>query len=503
MPILDKYGKPMKSNSLRKVYNPGPGYGISGLFNFGGQFLNPDQIDIRTYEKMLEADETCSSGIEFITLAVISRLGEYTNKNTKIAEFVKEQFERISGSLVFVIEELLSALWAGYSVGEMVFDFDGGAINLADVQFLHPSLVVFNLHTDENGDGNSKGNAGTSNYYLKNRIKDVQIYGGITQESIPFEKLMVFSHRSRFGNPYGISRFKPIYPVYYFKNEMLSGWAKTLERYGSPPAIAYIPLTGADVTDQNNKEMGELEYWNRTMNSLQNGTNIAVDNQAKIEVLQYARALGSDFQTAIDYCNKMIYRGLLLPSLLESNAGGGAYALGKVHFDMWTLSLDKLLLDISEVLLEQCVRRLIEWNFGAQDNWGSFGVHDFDPEVAKLMSEIFTQAVNNGSISPDRYPDMEYMREKLGFPGIPEAEWKQEQEEKEKRRLEVEERLRQKADAESDDGNQRQEAGGKGQGQELKDETIKKPEKVEKPDRVKMSALLNGVSSFFLWRVNE
>lgn len=47
---------------------------------------NPDNIPVEMYERMLDTDETVFSGIEFLTMSALARLGQYTQTDQKIQE---------------------------------------------------------------------------------------------------------------------------------------------------------------------------------------------------------------------------------------------------------------------------------------------------------------------------------------------------------------------------------------------------------------------------------
>jgi hypothetical protein len=399
----------------KKTYTSGPRLLSTGLLNFVGGFQNPDQVDVRTYEEMLDTDETCASGVEFVKMAIKSRIGEYCHPDSRITSFIRRQFQRVRGSLEEIIDGMLSALWAGFSVGEMIFDAAGEFVLLSDVQFIHPGAVSFHLH----GQGPAK-----------NRVKGLSEGGGFAGEEsqIPVEKLLIYTHAGRFGNPYGRSRFKPIYADYYVKKQMIVSWAKTLEKYGSPTAVGTVEDPAATVDDGSGTPMSQLEYMAGVLNSIQNTTSVAISGNSKIEFLQAKAALGSDFEAAVGYFNKMIFRGLLLPGLLEGGEKGGSYSLGQTHFDLFLLSVEQLRSEVIDTLLDQLVRRLITWNFGEQEDWGGFQVREFKPETAEAMSRIFLSMTNAGYLSPGRYEDAAHVRERIGVPGISIQEWQAQEE---------------------------------------------------------------------------
>lgn len=377
-------------------------------------YLNPDRVGVSEYLRMMQTDETVSSGVEFVTLAVLARLGEYTHEDADITEFVRDAFNGMRGTLNQCVGEMLSALWAGFSVTEILWRVSGREVTLDGLATLHPLTVQFEL---EQG-GPTSGQV----------ARIVQFANTAQEVEIPREKAVVFSHKGSFGNLYGTSRLKAAFKSWYYKEKLLQYWGLTLERYGVPLAKANVQNPDAVVTLDNGTPMRHADYVGKTLEQMRAGSALVFDDQTEVEFLQTGRALGADFQAAIEYHNKMIYRALLLPSLVADNGSVGSYSLGQQHFDMFTLTLDSLIVDLGDVLIEQLVRRLVELNFGPQDDYGSFASEPYVAEDQKALSDVFLALTNAGYISPTNQDDLNAVRERFGFgekeveePSIPAA----------------------------------------------------------------------------------
>lgn len=161
-------------------------------------------------------------------------------------------------------------------------------------------------------------------------------------------------------------------------------WVNGLDKYGTPLVAAMVP--DGDIRDPDNRTnadgdenlISNIEYMSRVLANLQNGTGLAMaagtqEYKSDIKFHGAGAGLGDAFERLILYLNKMIFRGLLVPSLVcDEGQKSGSYALGQSHFDVYSMMLDGIYADLTEVLLEQLVRPLIEMNFGAQKDYGSF-----------------------------------------------------------------------------------------------------------------------------------
>jgi len=422
--ILDKIKNlisPQQKKDLSRVINSGPASYSQSIFNFLGSFLNPDKVGLETYEKMLDTDETVSYGVELLTLATIARLGEYSHPDPKINDFIHEQFERLRGTIYDVAEEIVySSIWAGFALSEMIFDFQDDQIVLHDIQPINPKDVEFILESEG---------------LNKNRVKSVKFYynwfggGSADASNIEGYDISKFIHlvgRSRYGNPYGISRLKSIYSVYYEKINTIAFWMRGMEGHGSPLAEYIFDNLNNVVVDPNGKEITGDEHIQKIMASIMAGTSISHPKGDELKIHWPNRSFGDIFYQAIQYFNQMIFRGLLIPSLVAANneGGSGSYSQSKTHQDSFYLALEKIRRGLTECLIEQLIRPLITWNFGEQDEWGDFQCDEFDPETGKLIMEMFTGAINSGIMFPDKLEDLKHMRQKINAPEIGEAEMK-------------------------------------------------------------------------------
>lgn len=380
---------------------------------FDGAIVNPDAAYVSEYERMLDTDETVGAAFYFLTLCALSYLGEYTHPDEKISGFVRECFEEMNGSLLLACEDILSAVWAGYSVTEIVWRPAGLNLKIDYLATYHPSTITFKVY---------------SNGQLK-EIEQKNTYQAMGQP-LPPEKCVVFSYRKRFGSYYGKSAFKPIRKNWLLKDAILKMWAKALDKFGTPLLVALVP-DGNIVDPETKEEISQLEYAVKLLGNLQHGTSLALAaggsrtaGQAQVPdvkaLVTGGSGVGSAFNLAISYLNKMICRGLLVPSLLfDEGARSGSLALGTSHFYSFLLMVKAIFLQLKEVLLDQLVGRLIDYNFGPQKNYGDFTEQPPGPDELEAWAKIFESLVNSGAMSMEEEEDFQYARKKIGLPPRP------------------------------------------------------------------------------------
>lgn len=382
---------------------------LQNTFNlFDGAVLNPDATLVLEYERMLDTDETVAAAYYFLTMSVISFLGEYTHPDEKIETFIYDCFEGLDGSLTLACEDILSAVWAGYSATEIVWKSDRKNLVVDYLATYHPYSVTFHL--------NERGRL--------QKVRQVNQLHALGVD-IPAEKCLMYTYRKRFNNYYGKSAFKPMRKNWLLKDAVLKMWVRALDKFGTPILAAMVP-DGMVKDPQTGQEISQLEYATRVLENLQNGTALVFATREgneksqlpKVETVASGGAgTGDAFNGAVSYYNKMLARGLLVPSLLfDEGARSGSLALGKSHFDGFILMAQALFGQLKEVLLDQFISRLITYNFGPQKDWGDFQRRKPNEEQLKLLSEIFMNLTNAGIMDPTIEEDLKFARDNMGLP---------------------------------------------------------------------------------------
>ncbi|MBQ7503080.1 DUF935 family protein [bacterium] len=408
-------------NSFPSIPAPGVALeqNIQSYEQLSGYLDSPDKIGISTYRRMVTTDETVAAALEFVSLACLSRLGEYTNKDyPHIQSFIRRNFELMQGSFALSVKSLLEAIWAGFSVLEIVTKVRKGQIWLHSLLPLNQEDVRFKVNTEH----------GLRHGLIEEVIQHVN---QSEEVHIPYNKVIHFAsdfigHEA--SNPYGRSRLKAIYKNWFLKDRMLQAWGLTLERYGSPLSVVTVQDGSQMVKDENGKEKTEAAHMLDKMQQLRVCSGVVLNEGQRLDIHYSPGGVGKDFEELQTHCNRMIMRGLLLPSLLMDNGDIGSYALGKTHFNLFLLGLDYIVKSVTETILEQLIRPLITFNFGIVDNWGAFQARIIDAEEMSALSGAFANMVNSGVVGLQDREDLNIMRDRLGFDPIEEGRTPSEQE---------------------------------------------------------------------------
>jgi phage gp29-like protein len=187
-------------------------------------------------------------------------------------------------------------------------------------------------------------------------------------------------------------------------------WAIYLEKYGMPTVKGTVP-TGTPQAQR-------TELLN-ALKSIQQETALVHTIDQTVEFLTATLpATGTGgFESAIAYCDKQIVKGLICQTLTtDEGERVGSMALGKVHESILDILLKKLRRKLEEMVDEQIIRPLIDYNF-AQRFYPNFALSIDEKDVSGLSEAIF-RLVSCEAVDPRE----SWIREYLGLPAREELE---------------------------------------------------------------------------------
>jgi phage gp29-like protein len=318
---------------------------------------NPDEVVERegpeVFDRMLQDPHifACLTQRKALLLAKEWEIvpADSSEKAQKVAEFVRHT---ITTYLDFYrdLEELLSAIEHGYAVSEVVWRLEKG-------QWIPESL----LGHDFRRFGFTPDGTLVLLDAEKGRVKLTQPY-----------KFIVHRNEATPENPYGRSVLTRCYWPWRFKLAGFEFWITLLEKFGVPSLAA---LFETETTEEKARELAE--FISEQLLRITSGGAGALAGVKDLKTLE-AKGHGEDFKLLLDLCNTEISKAILGETLTVEVGERGAYAHGKVHFEV----LESLIKKDAEALANTLNRTLIKWiaelNFGADAPVPRFRF-DFEP----------------------------------------------------------------------------------------------------------------------------
>ena len=429
------------------------------LFNSMNAFVaNPSTVSVETFKRMLDTDETIGSGIDFLNLCLIARFGEYKHRNPKIEAFVRRALNRMEGSFHENLDEMFSAEWAGFSTTEIVWKFDH---NFGEPKWAYvpqklvtyqPLTIVFAV--DQNGNLLDNGIFQYQRYYNQNSLwqggigslhdgfrpdfyasrgdfsSPIRIGTNLSYNTVAMERDKIIHLKSsstgKFGNPYGRSMLRRIYKAWVAKDTALKLWIIAMDRKASPLIVGYAAPNSTVAMDANGNPVEGVRADIAMRNVLANIHNESalVFPGKKGETFDLdtiaTQADMSVYRDHVEYANKAIMRGLLIPPLILGGDGGGSFALGDAHRQIFQQVVDSKLKVYKQGIIDQLIMPMINFNFTefdiGENGYGDFVVEEFDPDVMEKLANIYNTLTTAGYMSPSDQKDLDLVAEKFKLP---------------------------------------------------------------------------------------
>jgi hypothetical protein len=444
------------------------GTNIPALYNQVYRFIqNPSTVSVETFKRMVDTDETVGSGVDFLTTCLAARLGLYTHPSEEVAKFVNKALNEIQGGWTNAVKEMLSASWAGFSVGEKVWaNTNDGFVPKKIVQ-LPPGTLLF--ETDRTGELTIDGilqyqrnynpalfGSGT-NYLFGFSTATTSgspnwrpdLYAKMGDYPFPLRTPNMFSYMSvripvrkcihysfdcsgKFGNPYGRSLLRRAYKHWVLKDTVLQMMAVALDRKGTPLQVWYVDPAATFIDSDKYVAGKDLQNMNigiraqdavkKALSRVHNDSVIIMPGK-KGQFVEHdfinQQSNAQDFIAALNYLDTRIMRALLLPPLVFSSGdGAGSYALGQEHAKTFDKILDGFLAGLKQTLMP-FIKEIIAYNF-PREAWEEHGLGEFaDREMSvdereKEMTCVQT-AVTMGAIDINDLDDLNKVRDIAGF----------------------------------------------------------------------------------------
>lgn len=349
------------------------------------------------FEEMEEKDSHLASILQTRKLALTGMRWEIqpasdTPEDKDIADFVREQLEGI-GDFQDDLLDLLDAIGKGYSVTEILWQYDSGSnkAQVKDLRWIHPKRVSF------------------LNVMIPRILTDDEPTAGV--EPQPFQ-IIFHRYRARSGLETRGGVLRTIAIPWLLKNYAWKDWAAFNEIFGMPLRVGKYDV-GASPADR--------EALAVALRSLGSDAAAIVSANTNIEFVEAARtgAQTLPYAVMINACNGEMSKAVLGQTLTSDTAGssrgGGSLAMAKVHDEVRQDLRDADAAALSRTLKDQLIRPLVGFNFGWDKPIPSFNMLQETEENLKDLSEVYANLDKMG------YPlTIEHISERFGVP-VPEA----------------------------------------------------------------------------------
>lgn len=405
---------------------------------FSDLITNPSSVSISEFQKIVYTQPVVSAALTILNNLIKNDIGQFHHENKKYEKFIQDMIKNMDRPFNDIISDMLTALWAGFSVGEKRYASDGRYVVVKDIEPRPAQSIIYRVdsqgHLKDDGiiqyyfnnlwtgygnlmafNQNTANGSQIPNPYAARGDFDypwrtvwAQPIGTVV---LPKDKCVHFAYKGLDGltSPYGRSLLRSIYDYYLVKSEL-----NRITRNAANAQSQPIPVITVDPNQSNNSSgvdvMDEIAYALDNM-SAPGGANYLLlkgklGDSIFIDKLNTAVNL-NDFVALNNYYDKLMLTGVLFPGELAGLSDKGSYALGKTQQDLLGRNVSSIVCMVKECLILQLVKPLLETNFNEKDDFGSFSESENVAEDIALNLDKINTLTNLGiKLKPDAIMDM-------------------------------------------------------------------------------------------------
>lgn len=377
-----------------------------------GIIQQSDKNIVSQYVEMLKDSPVASAANDLRTLLGVSVLGKYQHPDEDIQGFVQHSINQMEGSWSNVIAEMLTFIPFGRSFSEVSYMIKKRVAYLDKIRTVDPRYYWF------------EGYSG--NIHRVHYMRNVNVY-------IPYENgvhLVNQPYLSLGGDPYGVAICRRAYPYWELMKVVNACMAIASERQATKLLVAKTdtannnvtminPETGYPFTDP---ATGEPRFFNQAYIMSKNLEDMKNNSYAVIDIADDIFAIahetdGSFFMNILGYLESMIMLSWLVPRTVTGTGAisSGDSNLNAGHRGILELVIKSQMEMVGDILVEQVIRPMIEFNFGEQKDYGIFPVKSQDNEDVISLLNIVNNCISTGAFALDDIAVINRMRELAGI----------------------------------------------------------------------------------------
>lgn len=428
----------------------------------GDWVINPSSVSLSTFQKMMYSDPTIGGALIYNFAIIAESVGEYYHEDKEKQSDIRKALRKIEGGLQALIRKMCSFMTYGFYIGERVSEYDA-ALDM-DVVTRVLSLPQLSIVLAVDFSGRVKDDDGIFQYIFNmfnSAYANSLAYAGghndrgdITQapdawsgrgdndipirtvainpvglQSLPRNKVIYLRNEGVDGldNPYGRSLLRSVYGAYLMKAAISQFLMIALDRQGTPMVVCYADGTqsilGAndpnDTVDALSAIQDQLEAYRGTNVLLVPGLKGQVYDIDSIKISPDIKG----FVDTLNWCEKQIQRGLLMPDTIFQGDSGGSYASNSMSNNVHNKLLAGIRNTVMHGLVQDVVRPMLESKYGVNlDSHGYFKEEILSLDDKLKIAKNYETLSGIGVISAQMIDDLNEMRESQNFSQLTDEE---------------------------------------------------------------------------------
>lgn len=366
----DLFNRVSRSSNVRSTVSKYPTY--TNLFQ-----RKDNTVPYKIGQSILR-DTQVSTGFDILKYLLSSKQWILTDTNeeddTTVYDFIYDMLLNTETELNTIVKQMTSAMLWGFSVHEIMYDVKDGRIIVKDLLPIHiKTLQVEPFIYDEDGE----------------LVAIHQVTQSGTMD-IPINKCLLYSYNSLYDEKEGHGLLYDFLPIVEDKENVMD-WLMTYAEKNESPTL-YGKTSNPTSRDE---LLGAFE-------DISDGTTgLVIGAEDEVGVLESSHR-GEAFFNILAYKDNQIFRRMFIGNLLlGDNSQTGTYAQSKTQFDFTLQVYDGILEEIANVIQEQIINPIVEFNFGSTVKAPIFSFDKFTSGDLEKLFNVIKPLMDSGVLDSE------------------------------------------------------------------------------------------------------
>ena len=324
-------------------------------------------------------DTQVATGFDILKYLLSSKKWILTNPNEEsndVFEFIQDMLDNMDIEIQTLVKQMTPAILWGFNVHELLFDVneDGKLIvtNAVPVHIKTLQNQPFTYDTDT-------GDLISIHQQVNN--SDVEI---------PVNKVLLYSYNSLYDEKEGHGLLHDFLPIIEDKENVMDWLMTFAERNGSPTLYG----KAGDRVSRDNMLLAFDDVADGT-------TGLTIGLEEDVGVLESSHH-GETFFSILAYKDNQIFRRMFIGNLLlGDNSQTGTYAQSQTQLEFGNMVFDGILEEIANVIQEQLINPIVEFNYGSINDAPVFSFDKFSSGDMEKLFNIIKPLMDTGVVDSE------------------------------------------------------------------------------------------------------
>lgn len=324
-------------------------------------------------------DTQVATGFDILKYLLSSKKWILTNPNNEsdeVYDFIQEMLDNMDIEVQTLVKQMTPAILWGFNVHELLFDInDDGKLVVTNAVPIHIKTLQNKPFTYDTDTGD---------------LISIHQQVNNTDVDIPVNKVLLYSYNSLYDEKEGHGLLHDFLPIIEDKENVMDWLMTFAERNGSPTLYGKT----ADPRSRDSMLMAFDDIADGT-------TGLTIGTDEDVGVLESSHH-GETFFSILAYKDNQIFRRMFIGNLLlGDNSQTGTYAQSQTQLEFGNMVFDGILEEIANVIQEQLINPIVEFNYGSTIDAPVFSFDKFTSGDMQKLFNILSPLMEKGVVDSE------------------------------------------------------------------------------------------------------